>query len=442
MRRRTACTRSAPSWRRWSGSGVRRHRPQGKARTGDQPARARVLFAAILGCLAVGACAVVEAPPGGAIDEVPPRLAAASPDSGSLAVGALRTFRLAFSEKMTRQPADGWLHFYPPQRIRSTSWHGAREAEVELFEPLPADTVVVIEIAGSLQDAHKVKSRESRRFPVATGDSLPTGRLGGALVMGDSAVANGVVELFAIPPDTVEYFQQPLLRRTTTDRHGRWILDWLPVPGGPWLVRAFSDGDGNLRPGDREAQRLLPDTLSLADGRASVNAGALTLYAHGTPGRLRVDAFATTAWSGLWCAWPQAVSESDTGWTPAPQPRGRGKPHARRLDPTAGTVLDSVASGRVRVVLFADVDNDSLLSTVSGEMVRALALASGWPDSLPAAHYLEPWWLVEGLQVPPGLAAPLAVPATTPTLTAWTQPDSLTADAPPPGGGETTKEQP
>ena len=257
--------------------------------------------------------------------------------------------------------------------------------------------------------------------------------------MGDSAVTNGVVELFAVPPDTIAYFQQPLLRRSVTDRDGRWTFDWLPVPGGPWLVRAFSDADGNLRPGDREAQRLLPDTLSLDAARNAVNAGALTLFAHGTPGRLQVPPFTPAAWSGAWGALPLAVAENDTGWTPAPQPGGPGRARARRLDPFAGTVLDSVPSGSLRVVLFADIDDDSLLSTVTGEVLRVLATASGWPDTLPAALYLEPWWLVDGLEVPPGLAAPLAVPAATPTFTAWTPPDSLPA-VKAPAGAATPKE--
>lgn len=400
-----------------------------RARRDEWSRRVARLLALLAPACLVAACAVVEAPPGGPVDMEPPRLAAAWPESGSVAVGPLRTVRLSFSEKMTRQPAEGWLHFYPPQRIRRTSWDGAREATVELFEPLPADTVVVIEVAGSLQDAHKVKSRESRRFAIATGDSLPPGRLAGALVLGDSAVAGGVVEMFALPPDTVEYFQQPLLRRAVTDAGGRWTLDWLPVPGGPWLVRAFVDGDGNLRPGEREPQRLLPDTLSLAIGRPQVNAGVLTLYAHGTPGRLRVAPFEQAGWVGLWCAWPQAVAENDTGWSPAPQPRDKRTPKATRLDPLAGTTVEGVPSGNARVVLFADVDADSVLGTVSGEMMRALAMTSGWPDTLTAGLYLEPWWLVEGLQVPPGLPVDLAIPTGPPRITAWTLPDSAQGDA-------------
>jgi len=406
---------------------MKRRRPEDHARTGPSPVRGRALAGALLACLLLGACAVVEAPPGGPPDITAPRLAAVSPDSGAVALVEVRTLRLTFTEKMTRQPAEGWLHFYPKQRIRSTSWHGAREAEVELFEPLPADTVVIVEVAATLQDAHKVKSRESRRFPLATGATIPGGRLSGALVMGDSAVTNGVVELFALTPDTLEYFQRPLLRRAVTDHTGRWSFEWLPVPGGPWLVRAFADGDANLRPGEREAQRLLPDTLTLSIERPEMQAGALTIYAHGTPGNLRVPPFDRRGWAGGWYAWAMVVAESDTGWTPAP-PAARGaKPAA--LDPDEGSTLEKIPSGPVRVVVFADVDGDSLFGGVPTDLLRPVAAAASWPDTLGAPAYLEPWWLVEDLVVPPGLAIDLIVPVTPPGLTAWTLPDSLAAPA-------------
>lgn len=417
---------------------MKRAQPGRPARGRGNPARGRATATALLLCLALGACAVVEAPPGGPQDMTAPRLASVSPDSGAVALGEVRSVRLVFTEKMTRQPAEGWLHFYPAQRIARTRWHGTLEAEVELFEPLPTDTVVVVEITNALQDAHKVKARESRRFPLATGAAIPGGRLTGALVLGDSAVTNGVVELFALPPDSLEYFQQPLLRRAITDRTGRWTFEWLPVPGGPWLVRAFSDADANLRPGDREAQRLLPDTLSLTVERPEVQAGALTIYAHGTPGRLRVPPFDPRGWAGRWYAWTMAVSENDTGWTPGPAVARGPKPGL--LDPAAGATLEKIPSGAVRVVVFADVDGDSLFGGVPTALLRPAAAAASWPDSLPAPAYLEPWWLIEDLVVPPGLSAQLIVPLTPPGLTAWTLADSLTGPVAPADSTSTRKE--
>lgn len=391
---------------------------RGRVREGG-PARVRALCGAGVLCLALlagllGACAVVEAPPGGPVDMKAPRLEAASPDSGSVSLGEVRKLRFTFTEKMTRQPAEGWLHFYPAQRIRHTSWHGAREAEVTLWEPLPADTVIVAEIAATMQDAHKVKARESRRFPLATAATIPAGRLSGSLVMGDSAVTNAVVEIYGLAPDTLEYFQRPLLRRAITDHTGRWTFEWLPVPGGPWLVRAYADADRNLRAGDREAQRLLPDTLSLTTVQAEQQTGALTLYPFGAPGTLNVRPFERRDWPGGWFAWPQVVAEADTGW--APVPAGKGAPiHA--LMPEAGSTLADVPSGALRVIVFADIDGDSLLSRVAVASLTRPGVAVPWPDTLSAARYLEPWWLVEGVTLAAGLEATLVVPTGPPTMT-------------------------
>ncbi|MCB1182946.1 Ig-like domain-containing protein [bacterium] len=369
--------------------------------------------------LLLNACAVVEPPPGGPEDKVRPHLEFMIPDSAATGLGGISELNLTFSEKMDRVDAVTWLHFFPDQRIRSTKWHGATRAEIRLEEPLPPDTVIVVEVAGGMKDAHKVANRRSRRYPIATGDSIPGGRISGVLVMADSAVSNGVLELFAVPPDTLEYFEQPLLRRTVTDRTGAYTFDWLPVPGGPYLVRAFADDDGNLRPGDNEAQRLLPDTLRLDPSAARAVAGVTTLYPPKTPGRLRLAPFAPRPGQGRSMAWTMHVGEEDTGWVPTPTPDAN---FARLTPDTTSTVRD-VQPGSNRLVVFVDLDADSTFSGVpaalAGVAADSAALARG--DSVPT-HFLEPWLMVEGITVAPGLPTDVVVPDGPYSLTPWTPP--------------------
>jgi len=388
------------------------------------------------------ACAVVEPPPGGPVDLTPPRLLLTDPDSGSVYVGEIRKLRLIFSEKMDRTSAATWLHFFPDQRVRKTKWHGATEAEVELEEPLPPDTVIVVEVAGGMRDAHKVENPTSRRFPIATGAAIPAGAIRGVLIMGDSAVTRGVVELYDVPPDTVEYFQQPLVRRTVTDANGAYVFDWLPVPGGPWLLRAFVDLDDNLRPGERDPQRLLPDTLRVTEANPRAAAGVTTLYGVHEPGRLVTGPFPPLGYPGEVRAWTMAVTEEDSGWTPAP-----GKPGTvySTLDPAVGGTVVEAAPGLDRMVLFSDVDGDSTFSAVPDSLldVGEAAADSAWTGWL-----LEPWILLENLEVEPGLPAGFTVPDTlTPTLTPWpapaaadtaasAAPDTSAAAAPDPEPGE------
>ena len=389
----------------------------------------------------LAACAVVEPPPGGPEDKIRPHLEFMSPDSAATGLGEVTRLDLTFSEKMDRVSAVTWLHFFPDQRIRQTKWHGAMRAEIILEQALPADTVIVVEVAAGMRDAHKVANRRGRRFPIATADSIPRGRISGVLVMADSAVTNGVIELFAVPPDTLDYFQQPLLRRTVTDPTGAYVFDWLPTPGGPWLVRAFADADGDLRPGDREAQRLLPDTLSLALGSMGAVAGVTTLYAPDTPGRVLVDTFTAAPFAGETLAWTMRLAEEDTGWVPVPQKKS-AEANFTRLDPTAATAIGGVKPGTNRLVVFVDVDGDSTFSGVPDSLFGVL------PDSVRAAagdsinHHLEPWLLVEGIEVLPGLETRLTLPDRAYSFTAWTPPpapalpDSLAAAADTSGTGQ------
>lgn len=377
--------------------------------------------------LLVAACAVVEPPPGGPPDEIRPHLALMEPDSGSVGLRDIRSLDLTFSEKMDRVSAVSWLHFFPEQRIRQTKWHGATRAEVVLEQPLPPDTLIIVEIAAGMKDAHKVKSRRGRRYPIATGDSIPSGRISGVLIMADSAVTNGVVELFDLPPDSLEYFQQPLVRRTVSDRTGAYVFDWLPVPGGPWLLRAFADANGDLRPGEREAQRLLPDTLSLAVAADEGVAGVTTLFSADTPGRLRIAPFAPPPYPGATGIWSTPITEADTGWVPVATDRA----NFAFLDPAGDSFLPDVAPGLNRLVVFVDVDGDSLFSGVPDSLLPAL------PDSprtavgdTVAGHFLEPWQLIEGVEVEPGLESELTLPVQDFVLTPWVppaMPDTLNA---------------
>lgn len=361
-----------------------------------------------------------------------------NPDSGVTGLGELKTIRLTFSEKMDRTSAVTWLHFFPDQRIRQTKWHGAIEAEVILEHPLSPDTVFVVEIAADMRDAHKVKGMKSRRFPIATADSIPTGAIQGVLIMADSAVTNAVVELYDIPPDTLEYFQQPILRRTATDESGTYRFDWLPVPGGPWLARAFTDPDHNLRPGDKDAQRLLPDTLQLTIDNPLVSAGVTTLYAWNTPGRLLVGPFEPPPYGEMAMAWTLAVTEEDTGWVPAPEDGTRNPIFP--LDPAGGSIIGEVKPGLSRAILFIDVDGDSTFSGIPDSLLTFI------PDSLRTAvidttaealsdtssvvtWFLEPWLMVEGINVEPGMDADLEIPALPYSLTPWTPPEPEPAAA-------------
>ncbi len=399
-------------------------------------ARGRTLGLVIgLGGLALClACADPQAPPGGPMDRTPPWLMAASPDSDQVALRDLQTLRFTFSEKMDRQDAFRWLSLYPRITAQKTSWHGAREATVTLETPLPSDTVVVFELMPSLKDAHGVPLVHGRTWAVATADSLPVGVITGSLVKDNKPLADGVIELFSVPPESLRYFQQPLLRRAVTDSAGTFRFPWLPVPGGPYLVRAFADANHDRRPADNEAQRLLPDTVRVTVAAPSIDLGVTAVYDPNAPGQLRGRLAGRPAWPGSVLAFVLKIADSDTGWAPGPVARG-GTPAA--VVPDTGVVeIPRAGPGLVRAVFFVDVDADSALSAMPAV-----------PGDTLGAWVLEPWALVDSLTVEPGLTTRFPSPVWPDTLTPWASPlavaaDSLaaqpdsTAAAPLPDGGE------
>jgi len=363
----------------------------------------------LLACL-LGACATIEPPQGGPVDRTPPSVLAVSPDSGAVGLDGLSELEIIFSEKVNPQPAIRFLHLYPPLEYGATKWHGRRRVTVELREPLPPDTVIVVEIPRGYSDVHRVESRLSLRYPLATADSLPSGRITGRLRFEDEPAAGAVIELYPVPPDTLEYFRQDFLRRAETDSTGDFVLPWLATPGGPYLLRAFLDRNGDLRPADNEPQRLLPVEITLTTESPTADAGTHILYGPQAPGRLLGLAGASEADARHLFGWTQKIAEGDTGF--APQHLKTPPPGQAPVAPGDTTVFDPAGPGTIRAILFADLDGDSLLS--------ALPDSSAVPDTV--LWRWEPHVTAEPLEIAPGLDLVAPLPAVPDTLTSCPTP--------------------
>jgi hypothetical protein len=350
------------------------------------------------------------------VDEVEPWLAAAAPESASTGHGPIDELRFTFSEKMDRTDAYRWLTVYPKRVIRSTSWKGATEAVVRLEEPLPADTTVVVEIAPGMKDKHGVPQPRGRSFVFATGDSILAGEITGELILEDEALVGGVVEVIAAGPDSVPLAQRPVLRRALSDSTGAWRLRWLPASGEAWLLRAFHDPNGDRRAGDQEAQRLFPDTLRLTVAQPRRAAGLRVIYRPDTPGMLTGELVARPDSLGPVRAFVLAIAEGDTGFAGAPQEASTGP--ALAVPDTGSFILEPAGPGLVRAIFFVDTDGDSLLGAVG--------------DPADTLWTLEPWALVDSVEVEPGLPTAIPAPAWPDTLTPWPAPaplDTVPADS-------------
>jgi hypothetical protein len=385
--------------------------------TGRHPRRCWFSLAVAATAAAFLACAQPGEPPGGPEDRTPPTLVATTPDSGATGLGAVDRLVFTFSEKMDRRPAEGWLVLYPRIPFRKTDWHQARIADVILAEPLPPDTVIVVELRPGMRDMHRVASERSRRFPIATAAELPPGEITGTLVYQEKPLPDGVVELYTVPPDTVRWIEQDPLRRATSDSSGRWRLPWLPVPAGPFLLRAFIDTDRDLRPRENSAQRLLPDTLVLTAGANRLDIGVLTLFAPDAPGTVRGVVDSVLAGRGAVFGWTESIAEEDSAW--APQPWTSPPPGLQALAPGAEAVFTNVAPGWVRVILFADENGDSLFSILPESAMVKAAIDTG---SGAVEWYFEPYATVDSLALEPGLEATFTSPEAWRIGVPWTGP--------------------
>jgi hypothetical protein len=391
-------------------------------------------LALLVGLATILSCAHPMPPGGGPPDETPPWLTQAWPESAATGQGEVTELRFTFSEKMDRQDAFRWLRLYPRRTFRSTRWQGSQTAVVRLETPLPPDSVVVVELLPGMKDNHGVPQPAGRMWPFATGDTLPTGVIEGALVLENKPLIGGVVELLPDGPDTVRLQQRPVLRRARTDSTGTYRLAWLPKLGDGWLLRTYDDRNFDWRPGDNEAVRLWPDTLRLSPDVPRRNLGLRVLYQPTTPGTLEGELELRPAAPGPIFAFVQKIAEEDTGFVPRPQPPAGGPNQA--VPDTGRFTLNEVGPGLVRAIFFVDRDGDSLLSAI--------------PVPEDTLWTLEPWAVVDSVQVEPGLPTSMPAPVWPDTLTPWSAPvlpdttaaagsDSLATDplgpssAPPPG---------
>ena len=354
----------------------------------------------------LAACAQPMPPPGGPVDETPPHLVAVTPDSGSTGHGALDRVRIAFSEKMDRTDAFRWLAIFPDRKIRNTDWSGARVATVEFEEPLPPDTVVVLEIKPGMKDSHGVPQPRGRMLVFATGDSIADGSIGGGVILDEQPLAGAVVELLPAGPDSVRVVQRPVLRRAVADSAGIWKLSWLPAADEAWLLRAYDDRNGDRRPAESEAQRVFADTLRLRPDQRSRDVGLLTLYRPDAPGTLEGELDQRPPVAAPVFAFTLTIAEEDTGHVP--EPDALAAPPAQAVPDTGRFTLTGAGPGLVRAVFFADLDGDSLFSAVG--------------DTADTVWALEPWALVDSLTVEPGLPTEMPAPVWPDTLTPWPAP--------------------
>jgi len=345
-------------------------------------------------------CATMEQPTGGPADIVPPELVVFYPDSAAVNVPVDSQLIYLFSEKVKPVDPGRMFEFYPELDIKSGSWSKRQQVKINLEAALPPDTTIVVTLAKGYMDVHGFAADKTVIYPFATGAAIDSCSITGKLTLNNGPVTSGLLELYSIPPDSIEYFQQDPLRRANTDSLGFYNFQWLPTDGGPYLVRAFNDVNGDRRPGDNEATRLFPGEISQTS--QFVDNGETVIFAPTTPGTLSTIVNVPLPEDLVIFSWTNKIMEDDDPWTPDDV---TFPSNAQSVAFNDTLIFTEAGPGNVRVFFFADVNSDTLFSIL--------------PDSISTdsvQYYFEPHLVIEDIIIEPGLSETFS-------MTAW--PDTL-----------------
>ena len=248
------------------------------------PPTRRVLVLAI--GIAAGACANIETPPGGPVDNTPPILLTTVPESLGVYPDFDDDVEFIFSEVVSEGSSanlgigsgtlEQLLILSPTEEVPRIGWRRNR-VTLKPREGWSPNRVYRVELLPGVTDIERNRSNTGTILTFTTGSPLPTDTLRGQVFDWTQGrpLTRGLI-LATLLPDSLTY-------RTVADSTGRFAFG--PLPTGAYLVTGVIDGNTNLRLDQREAF----DSVSVAAGDLDV--GALWTFPHDTIGP-RVQAVA------------------------------------------------------------------------------------------------------------------------------------------------------
>ena len=226
-----------------------------------------------------GACANIEAPPGGPPDQTPPILLGTVPESLGVYPDFHGRVEFIFNEVVSEGSSpnlglgsgtlERLLILSPSDEVPKISWRRNR-VTLRPREGWRPNTVYRVQLLPGITDVERNSSDASTVLTFATGGAMPSDTLRGQLINWPRgrAQAGGLI-LAILMPDSLTY-------RAFADSAGRFAVG--PLPAGEYLVYGVVDQDRNHRLGRRESF----DSVRVASGENAV--GVLWAFAHDTTG--------------------------------------------------------------------------------------------------------------------------------------------------------------
>ncbi len=203
-----------------------------------------VVGAIAVGLVGGGACASMQAPPGGPPDPDPPVLLAITPDSGTEQPDFDDDVEFRFDEVITERGIEELVTVSPRHEEIRVSWK-RRGLAVRPRDGWHPNVVYIVSVLPGVTDLRNNRSDSTHTVVFSTGGPIPDTRLFGSVVnWEDGRVATGALIEAILLPDSLTYIG-------TTDSLGDFELAFLP--NGTSHVRASIDANNNQRLDAREA---------------------------------------------------------------------------------------------------------------------------------------------------------------------------------------------
>ncbi|MDZ7266829.1 MAG: Ig-like domain-containing protein [candidate division KSB1 bacterium] len=157
-----------------------------------RPAACRQWYAVVLAAAFTGlTCAKTGAPPGGPVDDIPPKILATSPARDATGVARDTRLSFTFSEKINRKSFEESIFITPSpggeqEEALQFDWQG-RTVHIRFPDSLRARRTYVVNLGTGVRDRHGVRLQEAFALAFTTGDTLDRGEIRGRIRDGQAA---------------------------------------------------------------------------------------------------------------------------------------------------------------------------------------------------------------------------------------------------------------
>ncbi|MCM2271281.1 MAG: Ig-like domain-containing protein [candidate division Zixibacteria bacterium] len=221
----------------------------------------------LLGLLWMLSCAEVQAPPGGEVDRLAPRVDSTLPANGSTNVTPGNAIEIFFSERV-QSGAGKQVFISPrPEKDPELKWRSDRLG-ITFDEPFDTNQTYVVTVGSAVTDLRNNRLDSSMTIAFSTGADLDSGRIAGYVYQGSDPQSGVLVGLWNVSrvSDTEAFDSLYPDYVTLTSAKGYFNLKYLPDQEFRLIAFVDRNRDDRLNP-TREAMAI-PDRPILVGGEA------------------------------------------------------------------------------------------------------------------------------------------------------------------------------